>query len=257
MELRKYGLAPYRVVVEHGGPGAAGEMMPVAKQLAKHCGVLEPLHMATSIDGQCQELKTALENCADLPCVLIGHSWGGMLSFIFSALHPEFVSKLILVSSGPFEESYVSNLMENRSSKYTSEQQLLLSTLLDKLDTNKDKDTIFAQLGALDSQIDTYDPLPQEDEDLKISYDIYSKIWPQAKEFRKNGSLLQLGKKIKCPVLAIHGDYDSHPADGVRIPLSSVIQNFRFVLLTQCGHYPWRERKAREEFFKLLDQEIL
>ena len=31
-----------------------------------------------------------------------------------------------------------------------------------------------------------------------------------------------MGRKIKCPVVAIHGDYDPHLAEGVREPLSRV-----------------------------------
>jgi len=33
---RKYGNRPYEVALVHGGPGAAGEMAPVAKELSKH-----------------------------------------------------------------------------------------------------------------------------------------------------------------------------------------------------------------------------
>jgi pimeloyl-ACP methyl ester carboxylesterase len=51
-----------------------------------------------------------------------------------------------------------------------------------------------------------------------------------------------MGKNIECPVVAIHGDYDPHPADGVRIPLSNVLKDFRFILLGKCGHVPWFER---------------
>jgi pimeloyl-ACP methyl ester carboxylesterase len=229
MQLRKYGLPPYRVIVEHGGPGAAGEMMPVAKQLAKHHGVLEPLHAASTVEGQCQELNTLLEESGDLPCLLIGHSWGAMLSFIFCACQPEKISKLILVSSGPFEESYALNLMDKIFDKCTPQEKLLFSQLLKELDTSEDKDRVFAQLGALSTKIDTYSPLSPEVEDVRISYSIYSKVWAEARELRKSGRLLQLGRKIQCPVVAIHGDYDSHPTEGVRKPLSRVLHDFRFI----------------------------
>mgnify|MGYP001123742900 CR=1 FL=1 len=39
---RRYGDAPYNIVVIHGGPGAPGEMAPVAKDLPLDYGVLEP-----------------------------------------------------------------------------------------------------------------------------------------------------------------------------------------------------------------------
>jgi pimeloyl-ACP methyl ester carboxylesterase len=56
--------------------------------------------------------------------------------------------------------------------------------------------------------------------------------------------------------VAIHGDYDPHPAEGVREPLSKVLKDFRFILLEHCGHLPWIEREAREGFFELVRGEL-
>ena len=57
-------------------------------------------------------------------------------------------------------------------------------------------------------------------------------------------------------MVAIHGDTDPHPADGVQIPLEAVLKDFQFILLKNCGHKPWIERRAREEFFRILDKEL-
>jgi hypothetical protein len=35
-----------------------------------------------------------------------------------------------------------------------------------------------------------------------------------------------------------------------------VLPDFRFVLLEKCGHRPWIERNAAENFFKVLVAEI-
>ncbi len=43
--LIKYGTPPYQIAVIHGGPGAAGEMTPVAQELSIDYGVLEPLQI--------------------------------------------------------------------------------------------------------------------------------------------------------------------------------------------------------------------
>jgi len=58
--LRKYGDAPYNVVVIHGGPGAPGEMLPVAEKLSSDYGILEPFQTKNSIEGQVNELKFIL-----------------------------------------------------------------------------------------------------------------------------------------------------------------------------------------------------
>src|SRR5262249_15809566 len=97
--LRRYGAAPFRVAVLHGGPGAPGTMAPVARELAGDRGMLEPLQAASSLQGQVEELRTVLEGHAELPATLIGSSWGAMLGFIFAAHYPALVTKLIMVGS--------------------------------------------------------------------------------------------------------------------------------------------------------------
>jgi pimeloyl-ACP methyl ester carboxylesterase len=87
---------------------------------------------------------------------------------------------------------------------------------------------------------------------VRVEARVYAAVWPEAAELRRSGRLLELGEQIECPVVAIHGDYDPHPAAGVREPLSRTLEDFRFVLLEKCGHKPWIERQAREAFFAAL-----
>ncbi len=81
-------------------------------------------------------------------------------------------------------------------------------------------------------------------------------MWLEGKQLRQSGGLLALAKDIRCPVLAIHGDYDPHPADGVNVPLGQALKDFRFVLLEKCGHEPWKERAARGRFYEILKDEL-
>ena len=111
---RTYGSAPYTVAVVHGGPGAAGEMAPVARELARERGIIEPLQRAASLEGQVEELRVTLESTTVPPVVVIGYLWGAWLSYIVAARHPALVRKLLLVASGPFDERYVARLRETR-----------------------------------------------------------------------------------------------------------------------------------------------
>jgi pimeloyl-ACP methyl ester carboxylesterase len=256
--LRKYGKAPFKVVVVHGGPGAAGEMAPVARGLVSVCSVLEPLQTATSLKGQVEELKTILQKNADLPVTLIGFSWGAWLSFIFAANYPGFVKKLILIGSGPFEEKYAAQIQETRLSRLSKEEIKEVISLMAGLNNSatENKLTAFARFGALFSKADAYDPILLESEVIVYQADIFQSVWKDAAELRRSGRLLKLTKHIKCPVLAIHGDYDPHPANGVDKPLSATLKSFRFIQLLNCGHRPWIERKAKEEFYKILISEV-
>jgi pimeloyl-ACP methyl ester carboxylesterase len=256
--IRKYGQAPFNIAVIHGGPGAPGEMAPVAKELSKTFGVLEPLQTKSSIKEQLQELKIALHENGSLPMTLIGFSWGAWLSFVFAARNSSFVKKLILVSSGPFEERYALDIMRTRLSRLAEEERMTIDSLSEILSDpdRQDKNEIFAQLGDLISKADSYDPLPFKSDVIEYQYDIFENVWNEAEELRRSGKLRALGKQIRCRVVAIHGDYDAHSAEGVKIPLSSVIKNFRFILLKDCGHRPWIERAAKDAFYTLLKKEL-
>jgi len=256
--LRTYGNAPFTLAVIHGGPGAAGEMAPVARELASGWGVVEPLQTAKSVQGQVEELKTVLENNADFPVTLIGFSWGAWLSFIFATKYPAFAKKLILIGSGPFEEKYASTIQQTRLSRLSEEERTQVESLLEILDNPSagDKKTALARFGALFSKADAYDPILQESDVTDCDVGAFQGVWREASELRKSGKLLELAGRIKCPVAAIHGDYDPHPAEGVNKPLSATLKNFRFILLENCGHKPWIERQAKDEFYRILKEEL-
>jgi pimeloyl-ACP methyl ester carboxylesterase len=258
--LRTYGNPPYTVAVVHGGPGAPGEVAPVARELSSLVGVLEPLQTKNSLVGQVRELHDVLEKHGDPPVVLIGHSWGGFLGFIVAARFPALVKKLVLVGSGPFEEKSAGNIATDRLTRLPEADRIEAINLIDIINglTVGDKDKSIAGLSALFARADTYEALPgQKTEVLEFSEEINRRVWEQAKKLRDGGELLRLGKRIKCPVLAIHGDYDPHLAEGVREPLSRVLKDFRFVLLEKCGHEPWLERYARDKFYEILKKEIV
>lgn len=256
--LRIYGTPPYQVAVVHGGPGAPGEMAPLARELSAHCGVLEPLQTRETLEGQVEELQAILQEHGQLPITLIGYSWGAMLSYILTARQPSLVKKLILVSSGVFEEQYASTIMPTRLSRLSQTERARFDALSNALNdpTNPDPDATFAQLGAILSGADAYNPLPHTDEVMECDYTHFQNIWSEAQQMRQSGALLALGHEIRCPVVAIHGDYDPHPFEGIVTPLSRVVKDFRFILLPHCGHCPWYEKEARARFYELLKEEL-
>jgi pimeloyl-ACP methyl ester carboxylesterase len=206
-------------------------MAPVASEISRSFGVLEPLQTERSITGQVAELKNVLAGQGNLPVVLIGHSWGAMLGFIFTAENPEMVKKLILVSSGVFDDSYAAGIMSTRSDRLSPHERIILKSYVTKLNDPKgrDKNGTFAGLGKIIDKADSCDPLIHTSEGIEYNYDIHTKVWADAQALRKSGTLLELGTHIGCPVVAIHGDYDPHPADGVKIPLSRVIKKFQIL----------------------------
>jgi pimeloyl-ACP methyl ester carboxylesterase len=257
-EVRIYGRKPYSVVVVHGGPGAPGGVAPIAKELSKLFGVVETLHKADSIQGQLEELKEAIETNCKGAVILIGHSWGAWLSYIFAATYPKLVRKVILVGSGVFEEQYLKVLNDNRASRLTEEENQRMNELLKSLhsDNDEDKKSILSEFGKLMSKADSFSPISLEDEILDFQPKVFENCMNDINNLRKNGELLKLGHNIQCSVVAIHGEYDTHPFEGVKNPLIRVIRDFKFILLKDCGHYPWNETYGKNLFYKILYTEL-
>jgi pimeloyl-ACP methyl ester carboxylesterase len=238
-------------------------MAPVAQRLSGAVGVLEPLLTATTVNGQVEECAAALREYTDGPAVLIGHSWGAWLSMLIAARYPSYVRKVVCVGSAPFEEVDAAAIMEIRLGRLDREERAEAERLMAALDdpAAKDRDAALAAFGRLMAKTDLCCPPPPsagegERAPLPVDGQVYRLVWAEARELRRSGRLLEICGDVRCPVVAIHGDYDPHPAGGVEGPLSRVIQDFRFILLEDCGHCPWVEERARGRFYEILAQEI-
>ncbi len=266
LELRTHGDAPYTVAVVHGGPGAPGSVAPVARALADRWGVLEPFQTAATLEGQAHELRGVLAAHGAVPVALVGWSWGALLSFITAARYPELVKRLILVSSGVFDARYAPQIMQTRLSRLADAERDELARLQQVLDadygTVAARDAALARIGELFKTCsDSYDLLPEQDDASEgvssgMQLAIHRRVWDDAEALRARGDLIELGRRIQCPVVVLHGDHDPHPLEGVRAPLTQVVPGLRVHLLERCGHYPWLERHARDAFFELLRAEL-
>ncbi len=258
VQLRKCGVPPYTVAVLHGGPGASGSAGMLARELGMEFGVLEPWQTMPTIAGQIEELAEVLRKFGAEPVTVVGHSWGAWLGYLFTARYPERVRKLILVGCGPFAPEYLPQLNQTRRERLTTAEQKQVELWQQALNNPEvaDKTAIFANFGKLMARVDSFDPLPDEVETGKFQPEIFESVMVELQELRWSGELLQEGRRIQCPVVAVHGDYDPHPADGVALPLQAVLKNFKMIRLERCGHTPWKERQAREEFYRVLKEAI-
>ena len=168
------------------------------------------------------------------------------------------VKKLVLVSSGPFDQKYADGIMKVRLERLNEDERAEVESLSAKLKdgTDEDQNKVMLRFGELMSKADAYDPVPHNNQKIEVNYEIHQKVWVQADELRRSGQLMEIGQKIKCPVVAIHGDYDSHSGEGVKVPLTNIIKNFRFISIPKCGHRPWQERQAQNRFYDILKKEL-
>ncbi|WP_299649596.1 alpha/beta fold hydrolase [uncultured Tateyamaria sp.] len=248
--VRHHGAEPAKVVVLHGGPGGAGEVEAFAHKLG-HRGhaVLEPFQTQHSVGAQIEELREQITHHSTPPITLIGWSWGAWLGCLFAASHPNLVRKLVLVGSGPFEARHTEAIKATKAARLTDAQRAELATL----NLGSGDPTRTARFIALNDVADTFErdtsPLP----DVQFDADIHRSVWPEANAMRTSGALLDTLATIRCPVIALHGDHDPRPADGVRLPLQAALPSATFTLLEKCGHKPWQEVHAQDQFYQLIE----
>lgn len=254
--VRKYGKKPFQIGLLHGGPGASGGMKPLAQTLCTDFGILELLQTEKSIDGQIKELYNQLISSGDLPITLIGYSWGAWLGFIFTSMHPDLINKLILVSSGAFETKYNKDFTSLRLSRLNQNDRKEAERLISKIHAGDTENDTLKQFGRLMEIADSFDTVAIENDSGEINMQIFQSVWTEASKLRETEKLINFADNIKCPVVAIHGDYDSHPSEGVETPLSERLSDFKMIKLKDCGHTPWKERLARDTFYEILREEI-
>jgi pimeloyl-ACP methyl ester carboxylesterase len=255
--FRTYGAQPYDLVLLHGGPGAAGAMEPVARRLAISFGILEPLMLSLSINEQLDELNSIVINNSSMPLTIIGHSWGAWLSIMYAAKFPDHVKKIIMIGAPPFEEKYTHMVNETRFSRLIENEKIEFSRASEQINNiSSGVDSLPPEFIYLLARTDVFEALPNENIASYFIPAVYRNIWSEASDLRKTGKLLEFVKKIKCPVVAIHGDFDPHPAHGVKEPLSLNLTSFRFNLIERCGHYPWMEKHGKDILYKIFYKEL-
>lgn len=255
--VRKHGKEPYHIVVLHGGPGAAGSAFGLTRLIAQEYGVLESMQSKYTIMELEEELMEQIEENCSGKVILAGHSWGAWLAGLFAERFPDKVEKVILIGCGSLDEAYVSQIGERRKGNMSSEEAEEFEQILRQLEKGfGKKDESLRRLGEICDRADGY----QEEEYLRdkaeVNGELYEKVWKEAARLRKSGKLLERFGRISCPVALIQGAVDPHPPEGVIQPLRECNVDIKSYVLEQCGHTPWREKYAREEFAKVLFSEL-
>lgn len=253
--VRLYGKAPYKIVLVHGGPGAIGSLKGFAQELAElsQIGVIEALQSKYSIAELIEELYIQIkDNCSDKVTV-VGHSWGAWLAALFAEKYPELIEHVILIGSGPLEDKYVSEIGTRRFQNLSEEDGAIFQRLIDNQATDEDMKKIPNILEKSDNYC-----LEGREKHMadKTDSEMHNKVWSEAAKLRTGGKLLASFKNIKSKIYVIQGQVDPHPAKGVTIPLQENGISCETYVLEKCGHSPFMEKYAKNEFYKILIEVI-
>ena len=109
-------------------------------------------------------------------------------------------------------------------------------------------------LGNLLLPLYSYEPtvheLPVEACDARA----HDESWNDMVRLQEEGEYPAAFAAIKAPVIMLHGAVDPHPGRLIFASLRTHLPQLEYREWERCGHYPWLEKAAREEFFATMHQ---
>jgi len=262
-----HGTSGPSVVVVHGGPGAPGSACGLARGLAAAFRVREPFQRGSAgPDGaDTGEPLTVARHIADLHDLvaaytedtagvrpaLVGHSWGAMLALACAAAHPGLVAAVVAVCSGTFDpvaRERFRAICDERMDRACSRRLAELETAC------PDPDLRLRRRAELLAPIYGYDEIHDGDDEAGEPCDARAnkETWADMLRLQGAGVYPAAFAAIAAPVLIAHGAHDPHPGRLIRASLVPYIPELEYREWDRCGHYPWRERAVRDEFFAVL-----
>ncbi len=256
IHVRTHGSSGPIVIVLHGGPGAAGSAEPLAGGLADCFRVLEPWQRRSgdtplTVARHISHLHAVVRELGGgVKPAVVGESWGAMLALAYAAAHPENTGPLVLVGCGTFDPGSRARFratIDERMDKSLREKLTQLESAI------PDPGERLREQYALIRPLYVYSAVDAEPEALS-SFDLraHTETWDDMVRLQDEGVYPAAFSAIRSPVLMLHGTYDPHPGRMIRASLEPFIPRLEYRELSRCGHSPWAERYARDDFFTIM-----
>lgn len=206
-----------------------------------------------TIDANVEDVENLRRSLNLGRCIVLGHSWGGMLAQAYVLKYPQSVSKLILADT--FSSIEDLNAAFARMRAAVPEPVRAIYERYEKEGLYKGRETYPPEYQkALEV---AYEPVligippPKFLTDMfeKVAYDVYRTMWGEQSEFKITGTLAEFNVEsrlgeIRAPTLVIVGG-----SDIVTVPLAQktarLIRGSKFEIFEHSRHFPFIEEKER------------
>lgn len=253
--VREYGTGTECAIALHGGPAAAGDVAPLARELGKRWHVLEPFQRGSggsplTVATHVRDLNDIIEErCEGRAPVLVGHSWGAMLALAYAAQYQAVPAGLILIGCGTFSVTSREELRTRLEAKLTPRDRARLAELEQ---TEPSADRRLAETGRLMARVFGHDAETVDEDIDALDARAHDETWADMMRLQRDGTYPAAFAAIAVPVLMIHGEQDPHPGRSISRDLRTYIPRLEYQELPMCGHSPWLERQARRAFFEIV-----
>jgi len=177
----------------------------------------------------------------------LGSSWGAMLALAYAAAYPTSLASLILVGCGTFDLVARAQLQQTLARRMTDE----VRQQLDRAAQLPAEDERLRAAAEAETMLYAYEPLAPPTEDA-VDARAHQETWADMLRLQAKGFYPEAFVAIKIPVLMVHGTFDPHPGRLIRAALETYLPQLEYRELGRCGHWPWLEKFASQEFFSLI-----
>jgi pimeloyl-ACP methyl ester carboxylesterase len=171
-----------------------------------------------------------------------------MLALAYAAAHPGTLASLALVGCGTFDLVSRAKFRARLDARMDAAFRVRLASL----DEIADPDARLSAKGALLGSIYDVDVLPDDADSPPADARGGAETWQDMLRLQEAGVYPADFAAIDAPALMLHGDDDPHPGRMIHASLQPWMPQLEYVSWARCGHSPWRERAAREDFFRTL-----
>jgi pimeloyl-ACP methyl ester carboxylesterase len=230
-------------------------MAPVARGLEDRFRVLEPFQRGSgaeplTVARHVEDLhELVVSSCVEAKPALVGSSWGAMLALAYAAAHPDAAAALVLVGCGTFDLRARARMRAILNERIEEGLRRRLEQLEKEI---PEPDARLSAMAELIEPLYTFDPLSEEDESEPVDARAQEETWNDMIRLQEEGVYPAAFAAIGLPVLMLHGAHDPHPGEMIRAGLAALMPQVEYREWEQCGHYPWREKAVRDEFFTVL-----
>ncbi len=244
----------YPVLIINGGPGMSSEgFIPLAETLSEdnttiiydqrgtgNSSVEKVDRTTISLDKMVEDVERLRKELQCENWIILGHSFGGMLAYAYTAKYPERVTAMIQSHSGGMNLDLLSRI--DITSRLTQMQRDSLNFYSAKISQGDTTHATALKRGTFLAPAYVY----QEKYILQIAERltqgnsrINSLVWEDMREIQFDTRSKM--EKFKKPVLILQGKNEIAP-NVVAEKAHEILPNSKLVLMDRCGHYGWLDR---------------
>jgi proline iminopeptidase len=245
LSYQEYGVGK-PIVLLAGGPGMnPAYMAPVARMLAAGGRRVILFHQrgtgASADAAECHDRMNLAGAIADIEALrkhlalhqltLAGHSWGGMLAMAYAQEHPERIAGLVLLDTGPMDNSAFPSESAAVRARLSSAEQTALQQAkgIEQTDAIEEK-AYFANPGNvvhLRQSLPSGEPMWYESVEQLIGRDL------------EKFDVVEGMRKLRAPVTLVFGRLD--PGFFIAGQIQAITPESKLIVVEHAGHYPWLE----------------